>query len=53
VSATTDATDILGVMAKLNRTIDAMQQQIDQLTAEVQRLTPPSEEPSWPTPSAS
>lgn len=45
----------LRLLAMLTDTVTAQQQQINALTAEVQRLTPPpaQEELSWPTPSAS
>jgi Tfp pilus assembly protein PilN len=35
----TNADDLLGLLAKLNRTIDTQQQQIDQLQAQNQALT--------------
>lgn len=42
----------LRLLAMLTDTVTAQQQQVGALRAELARITPDPEEPSWPTPSA-
>lgn len=41
---------ILSLLCKLTDTIDAQQRTIDALQAQVDQLTPEPEAPEWPTP---